>query len=168
MADHLLDRLLDLLDEGAKPGEAHIEFRAKLKGNRTLLETAFTQTAQLQSDALGASASVIKSFIAPYACEITSIKAVKHGTVSGTGTATLVNRDAAGNNDKNPLSGASINIVGLAAADEAESQALSATAANIQMAAGDTLKCTFATGGGSAMDGATVSVTYKPLVKVDF
>lgn len=167
MATELLDHFLDIVDAGAKPGESHIEFRARLKGHRTQLETVFTKTVDLQAQALGASASSVKAFIAPYPLQITAIRASKHGTVSGTGTATLVNRDASANTDKNPLSAANVNIVGLATANEGESQTLSATAANLQMDAGDCLQATFATAGGSQCDGATISVTYKAIEAVD-
>lgn len=167
MADHLLDRYYDTIDQGAVPGEAHIEFRRKLKGNRTQLETSVKNVATLQSDGLGASASSIKAFIAPYPLQISAIYASKHGTVSGTATATLVNRDASANSDKNPLSGANINMVGLTTANEAESQALSATTVNLQMDTGDCLQCTFATAGGSQMDGGSVGIVYYPIVAVD-
>lgn len=167
MADHLLDRFYDTVDQGAVPGEAHIEFRRKLKGNRSQLETSVKQSACLQSDALGASASSIKAFIAPFPCQISAIYASKHGTVSGTVTATCVNRDASSNTDKNPLSAASANIVGLATANEGESQALSVTTVNLQLDTGDCLQCTFATGGASQCDGASVVIVYYPLVAVD-
>ena len=155
---------LTFLQEGHKPGLSLQQFadRVKSKLAPAWERIVGAQTVTLSSGRLGNSESSDAIFVAPYDCEITAIRAAR-GTASGSSvTATLNNRDNAGNSDKNPLDAASIDIDGLTTADEAESQTLSGTAANLQMKAGDVLRCTFACDASSTLQGGAVGITYKP------
>ena len=162
MADHRLDRVLDLLTAGPVAGESHEEFRRKIRSLGVELAALMTGVAVIGTQDLGAAATEIKTWRAPYDLQITSIYATKN-TSSDTITATLVNRDAAANTDKNPLHGTNVNMHTLATANEAESQSLSATAANLMMHTGDSIMITFATGGGGALTGGSVAINYKPI-----
>ena len=163
MSDSITKAGTDYLAAGPVAGESSQTFRNNLKPFGSNLETSLKKTIALDCPTLGNSGSHVGHFIAPFKCEITKISAVKQAS-SGTGvTATLVNRDAADNTDKNPLSGTNIDMDALATANEAESQTLNSTAANIQMEAGDCCKCTFATDGSSTLTGAAVAIEYKPI-----
>lgn len=166
MADNLLKALFDLLDAGYVPGESLSRLQRKLVGLGASLETASKGHVTLSAGNLANAESYDAFFIAPFALEITAIEAVK-GTLTGTtNTATLNNRDAAGDADKNPIAGASIDLDALATADEAEAETLNSTQANIEMAAGDALRCTFAAN--TAIQGAAVLLEYKPIAAVSF
>lgn len=162
MADHILKAASDFFGAGRQAGDSLQTVQNRLKSLASL-DGGIVQQVTMDSVNLGNSESFIAHFIAPFKLEITAILAVKQASV-GTGvTATLVNRDAANNTDKNPLSGTNIDMDALTTANEAESQTLSATAANITMEAGDCLKCTFAADGTSTLTGAAVALRYKPI-----
>jgi len=162
MSDHRIKAFLDTINNGPIPGESLGSFRKRLIGLGTELQALLVGVAVVESEDLGAAGTAIKTWRAPYDLEITSIYGTKN-TSTDTATATLVNRDAVANTDKNPLLGANVNMHTLATANEAESQALSATPANLKMHSGDSIMITFATGGGGALTGGSVAINYKPI-----
>lgn len=155
MADHRLDRVLDLFTAGPVAGESLEEFRRKIKSLGVELAALITGQTIITPPTMGAGETHIRTWVAPYALEITAIYGIKT-TSADTITATMT---ADGNN---PLTGANIDMHALVA-DTPTSQTLSATAANKLMNAGDLLKCTFASGGAGALTGGAVVVLYKPI-----
>ena len=97
----------------------------------------FEYSAHLSIEAGGNNETKRVSFIAPAKCVLTSIKIVKPFTVVGDPLLTVNNRDAIADTDKNVLGATNYDLSGLATVNEAESLALSSTAANLELAEGD-------------------------------
>ena len=155
MADHRLDKFLDMLDEGHKAGESLNEVRNRFKGLGAELAIVVTNMVVLNADKLGNSEACIKTWAAPFPLEITKITGIKT-TSADTAVAVMT---AAGNN---PLTGANVNMHALTA-DTPASQTLSATAAHKLMSTGDLFKCTFTCGASGTLDGGSITIEFKPI-----
>lgn len=163
-ADHYLKARVDLIQADPKGGQDHAHVQRQLAALAGLIQDRMVGIHTIDSVNLGVGESFIGQFIAPYDLEIMEIRAVKQASSGSVVTATLVNRDAAANSDKNPLTAASVDMDGLTTANESEAQTLSGTETNYQMKAGDVCKCTFAADGASTLTGGGLSIKYKPVV----
>ena len=155
MSDHRLTALLGILGDGAVAGDSLQQFRQLLLGIGDELEALLTFNVTLASDKLAAGEACIKTWVAPFPCEITAIYGVK-STSTATAVAVLT-ADAV-----NPLTGTNVDLHALTN-DTPASQTLSATATNLRLNTGNLLKATFTAGGGGALDGGTVVFFIKPI-----
>lgn len=167
MAESLIKEYTDRIDAGAVPAESLNHYQNALVGAGAQLEIIAKDTFQLTSDVLGNTGTSVKSFIAPFPLEILEIYAVVNGSTGTAIVATLVNLQAP-STAKNPLTAANIDIDALTADYVAEAQTISATQANVEMAKGDNLRCTWTTDGSSTLAGSTLMFVVRPIQAVSF
>lgn len=163
-ANEALASVAALLSAGAKAGESLNEVR---NGALKTLGIALDALQDTETDEVvlnvppgGNSEVRYAVFVAPVALTIQAIKSVVPVAVTSDPVATINNRNVSGAADRNPLSAASIAVDGLTPLD-VNTHALSATAANLLMAAGDYLIVTVTNDSGDAHAGVSFTVVYK-------
>lgn len=169
-----LARALEVLESGAsslaagaKAGESLNELRngalQTLAKGLDLLRDNFEEAINVNIGAIGNSAAASSSFVAPYPCRIVRASVASQAAVTGDPLLTINNRSKAGAANKNVLAAANYDMAGQTAANEATALSLSATAANVECAAGDVVSATVTCDGNDLISNAALTFVIRPL-----
>lgn len=163
-ANETLAAVATLLSGGAKAGESLNEVR---NGVLRVLGIALDALQDSETDEVvlnvppgGNSEVRYAVFVAPVALTIQAIKSVVPVAVTSDPVATINNRNVSGAANRDPLAVSPITVDTLTPLD-VNTHALSSTAANLQMAAGDYLIVTITNDSGDAHAGMSFTVVYK-------